>query len=388
MELQPALLLLGFLIIGAVALNAYDKLRLRRRVRQAKPLSTQALPDAAVSGLDINPRAPQDDGQRVLKAEAAAAARPTGDAVPETAGAASLDINPQALHGVYPDHRPLTPNKKIDFIVYLPGTQPVSRNQALGIYRQNEDRVDKPHRFYGKRHPGGLWSNLERDAEDTHYTELTLAMQLVDRNGPATETELNGLAQLALKLGDGLGRPTKFSGTFEQALVQAQDLERFCQGCDVLANIHVASTKKEGFNGRAIEQAATRLGMQFGAMNIFHMKNPQAAGSRHLFSLANLLKPGEFDLATLDKLKTAGLTLFMNVPCVDDPPTAFDTMTATARALCKLLEGRMLDPARRPLTDAGLAAIRVQIERIVKHMQQHGVTPGGAIALRLFHIQA
>ena len=49
-----------------------------------------------------------------------------------------------------------------------------------------------------------------------------------------------------------------------------------------------------------------------------------------------------------------------------------------------MLDGKMQDHDKQPLTDKGLKVIRTQIERIAADMQSHGIIPGSETALRLF----
>jgi hypothetical protein len=43
-----------------------------------------------------------------------------------------------------------------------------------------------------------------------------------------------------------------------------------------------------------------------------------------------------------------------------------------------------VDDNRRPLTAAGVAAIRRSLEKIVQDMNEHGIPAGSALARRLF----
>jgi cell division protein ZipA len=276
------------------------------------------------------------------------------------------------------------PDEHIDYVVTLPGRGPVARDIPLGVYRQNEYLLDKPRHIYGLGYRTGLWSNLERDPENAQYRSIALGIQLVDTKGPVDESELNTFTQMALKLADALQRPTKLSMPFEKALEQAHELDQFCEANDVLASVNLIANGPTGFGGRAIDQAAKRFGLQFGAMNIYHKKSEEAVGCRHAFSLANLFNPGDFDPAKLDRFRTQGLSLFMNVPCAYQPVRVFDQMIETARGLCQLLDGRLEDHEHRPLSDAAIQVIRTQIERISADMTNRGIVPGSATAMRLF----
>lgn len=403
MELQSALLLLGLVIVGAVGLSAYDSVRFRRlpRFRREESTTTEVLsptgaaaPDLyGVSQLDVHPARPSEGTGKIISPDASPAlapASPVDTFQQELADIEHVAVMPLTL-GLAAQELPAAdtvtqalPDSTIDFIVNLPGAGPVERDQALAIYKQNEYLLEKPRAIYGLRHSAGVWTNLARDREGARYSDLAVAIQLLDHRGPIGESELNTFSQMCLKLADRLQRPTKFALTFEQGMERAHALHKFCEAYDVFANINLVPTGNSGFNGRAVESAALRLGMEFGAMNIFHLKNKHSVGSRHLFSMANLFHPGEFNLAKLDTTKIQGLTLFMSVPGAHQPVKVFERMSETARRMCDLIGAKMLDHDRRPLTDQGLQVIRAQIERLSGEMQGFGVIPGSATALRLF----
>jgi cell division protein ZipA len=404
MELQLALLLIGCIIIGVVALTAYERVRFSRRrlaansgAAEAPAVITRVRKAPAATGLDINPGPPHEQSSRFLKTDVAVApvAEISADAVLyeqlndfEQAALMPLDLSlglqdPEVL-AAQGGNRQNMPDEKIDYVVTLPGKGPVTRDAALGTYKQNEYLLEKPRHLYGLGYRTGLWSNLETDPENAQYRSIALSIQLVDSKGPIGESELNTFTQLALKLADALQRPTKFSMSFEEALDNARELDEFCETNDVLASIDILANGPTGFTGRAIDQAARQFGLQFGLMNIYHKKNDLALGCRHLFSLANLYQPGEFDPAKVDRFRTQGLTLFMNVPCAYQPVRVFEQMVQIARGLCEKLDGRLEDHEHHALTDQGLMVIRTQIERLTAEMTNRGIIPGSATAMRLF----
>jgi len=404
MELQLALLLIGCIIVGVVALTTYERVRFSRRrltadsgAVETPAVITRVRHAAASTGLDINPGPPHELNNRFLKSHGAVA--PAEEITPdaalyeqlndyEQAALMPLDLSlglqdPEVLVA-QGGNRQNMPDEKIDYVVTLPGKGPVTRDTALGIYKQNEYLLEKPRHIYGLGYRTGLWSNLETDPENAQYRSIALSVQMVDTKGPIDESELNTFTQLALKLADVLQRPTKFSMPFEEALDKARELDEFCETNDVLASINILANGPTGFSGRAIDEAARQFGLQFGAMNIYHKKNDQALGCRHLFSLANLYQPGEFDPAKLDRFRTQGLTLFMNVPCAYQPVRVFEQLTQIAKGLCEKLDGRLEDHEHHLLTDPGLMVIRTQIERITAEMTNRGIIPGSATAMRLF----
>jgi cell division protein ZipA len=404
MELQLALLLIGCIIVGVVALTTYERVRFSRRrltadsgAVETPAVITRVRHTAASTGLDINPGPPHEQTNRFLKSHGAVA--PVEEITPdaalyeqlndyEQAALMPLDLSlglqdPEVLVA-QGGNRQNMPDEKIDYVVTLPGKGPVARDIALGIYKQNEYLLEKPRHLYGLGYRTGLWSNLETDPENAQYRSIALSVQMVDTKGPIDESELNTFTQLTLKLADVLQRPTKFSMPFEEALEKARELDEFCETNDVLASIDILANGPTGFNGRAIDQAARQHGLQFGAMNVYHKKNDLALGCRHLFSLANLYQPGEFDPAKVDRFRTQGLTLFMNVPCAYQPVRVFEQMVQVAKGLCEKLDGRLEDHEHHALTDPGLLVIRTQIERLTAEMTNRGIIPGSATAMRLF----
>ncbi len=416
MNLREALLLVGAAIVGGVVAGTYVKLRqplVPRRRRSGKggshlvaaeesagPVTASVLKarreTAGQYGLDINPGPPVTSDARFLRPDDPESA--AGGSSPEleqyekleaieSAALMPLDLSlniGQSEHSGSGPIRQKQPDEKTDFVIELPGAGPVSRNKALGVYKQNEYLLDKPHQIFGRGYLTKKWSNLESDQEYCQYSDVAVAIQLADCHGPASESEINRFVQMSLKLADLLQRPTKLSVTPEQAVEAALELDRFCEANDVLASVNILSNDPGGFSGRAISQAASSQGMQLGMMNIFHFKNDNPLGCRHLFSLANLYDPGSFDPDNLESTRTAGLTLFMNVPCAYQPAAVFEKMILAARGICELLDGRLVDQDSRPLTDSGLKMIRTQIDRIATDMQGRGIIPGSEAAMRLF----
>src|SRR4030066_121981 len=80
MELQLALLLVGCIIVGVVALPTFERVRFSRRRLTADSgaaatpaVMTRARQTAASTGLDINPGPPQEQTSRFLKSHGAVA---------------------------------------------------------------------------------------------------------------------------------------------------------------------------------------------------------------------------------------------------------------------------------------------------------------------------
>ena len=69
------------------------------------------------------------------------------------------------------------------------------------------------------------------------------------------------------------------------------------------------------FNGEKIVQACKHAGLELGDMDIFHYLSQSETQTREkMFSMANVVNPGTFDINNISTLKTQGLSLFMQLP--------------------------------------------------------------------------
>jgi len=418
MSLQVALLILGVIVVISVAVGTMDQSRRRQHRRHRLSEREPEFNDTVELEHEYDPSAEAEpvpwvsaslQGRRALSADAAPAQSPDTpsrkikpaiydelDSI-EAAIDTRLDVDPEIdTRHLGPsatgsatqlvDH-PMAPDEKIDFIVTLPSrSKPISRDHALGIYKQNEYILEKPRGLYGLRHVTNVWSNLDSDPISTEYTDLRLAIQLADNAGPVNESELNAFTQLALKLADPLKRRTLFSMEFDQALKMAKLLDAFCKDFDVVASINIVANGPVGFMGINILHEMSVLGFEYGRKNVFHKHPDNNKRKFPKYSLANLYDPGYFDLNNMQRFVTKGLTLFMQVPCVREPGKAFREMVRDAQALCNALDGKLLDQDSKPLTSTGIEAIERQISDLDARMRERGIAAGSDTAIRLFDI--
>jgi cell division protein ZipA len=80
-----------------------------------------------------------------------------------------------------------------------------------------------------------------------------------------------------------------------------------------------------------------------------------------IFSAANMVKPGHFDMSRIDQLSTPGLSFFMALPGPLSALDAWDTMLPTAQRLAELLDAIVLDEERNALGRQRIAHIRDEL---------------------------
>lgn len=114
--------------------------------------------------------------------------------------------------------------------------------------------------------------------------------------------------------------------------------------------INVVAKPDREFYGVDLLQALLGSGMRFGDMNIFHRHFDQDPSSPVLFSVANMVNPGTFDLNRINDFATRGVCFFMTLPNVANSMQAFDRMLDVAQQLRIALDGDLKDDNRSVMT--------------------------------------
>jgi len=128
-----------------------------------------------------------------------------------------------------------------------------------------------------------------------------------------------------------------------------------------IVSLFVVAREGALFNGPDLIVAAEKAGLEFGDMGIYHRLVDGKRELGPIFSVANMLKPGNFDLAHLDLLHTPGVSFFMTLPAPLPALDAWDAMLPTAQRMAELLDGLVLDEERNALGRQCVAHIRDQL---------------------------
>jgi cell division protein ZipA len=124
------------------------------------------------------------------------------------------------------------------------------------------------------------------------------------------------------------------------------------------------------FQGADLLEQVLENGLRYGAMNIFHHHSDEDGEGPILFSMANMLKPGIFDLKTIDTFTTAGVTFFLTLPVANNHNmAAFETMVATAKNMAKALGGELKDEHRSVMTAQTIEHYRERIRDFTRRQQ-------------------
>lgn len=158
---------------------------------------------------------------------------------------------------------------------------------------------------------------------------------------------------LAQELGEGGGEPAV------QAEMELPDTataspgstagRRVSEEFDKIVTLYIAAKAGEKLRGPDIVVAAEKTGLTYGHMNVFHRLVEGHPERGPVFSVANIMKPGSFEMATIQSLETPAIAFFLTLPAPVAALDAWETMLPTAQRMAELLDGVLLDESRNAL---------------------------------------
>jgi len=118
---------------------------------------------------------------------------------------------------------------------------------------------------------------------------------------------------------------------------------------DVLI-LNVVGHDNNELDGATLLPILLTLGFKFGDMDIFHRHVDAAGQGAVLFSLANMVQPGHFDIDNMEQFSSQGITLFMTLPHNNGNMETFNIMLNAAAKIAEEFNGQVLDGERSTLT--------------------------------------
>ncbi|MGH8147589.1 MAG: cell division protein ZipA [Rhodanobacteraceae bacterium] len=130
---------------------------------------------------------------------------------------------------------------------------------------------------------------------------------------------------------------------------------------DRIVTLYLVAREGETFHGSDIAVAAEKAGLRFGAMHVFHRLVDGRPDAGPVFSMANMVKPGYFDMHRVAELATPGVTFFITLPGPLPALDSWDAMLPTAQRIAELLDGELLDEDRNALGRQRIAGLREEL---------------------------
>lgn len=148
--------------------------------------------------------------------------------------------------------------------------------------------------------------------------------------------------------------------------------KRVAEDFDKIVSLYVAARAGQVLRGEDIVVAAEKTGMVFGHMGIFHRLVEGKPEAGPVFSMASILKPGNFDMATIGQMETPAVAFFLTLPAPLPALDAWEKMEPTVQRMAELLDAIVLDDSRNALGRQRIAHIRDELRA---YDRQHEAPP-------------
>jgi cell division protein ZipA len=210
--------------------------------------------------------------------------------------------------------------------------------------------------FFGRPRRPGQGRRIDGGQGDGRRVEPTIGEQL--ENELAAGGFGAGAVQSEMELPDG---------------ASSSDLgRRASEEFDKIVTLYIAARAGEVLRGPDIVVAAEKTGLAYGHMNVFHRLVEGHPERGPVFSVANIMKPGSFDMATIQALETPAIAFFLTLPAPLPALDGWEMMLPTAQRMAELLDGVVLDESRNALGRQRIQHLRDELRA---YDRQHEAPP-------------
>lgn len=221
--------------------------------------------------------------------------------------------------------------------------------------------------FIGRPRKPGQGKRVVRDDTSARgqRQEPTLGEQLESEVGQPMD-EASSQAELALPERVDAGAPASME-------LGRRVTEEF----DRIVTLYLAARAGQKLHGSDIVVAAEKAGLVYGHMGVFHRLVENRPERGPVFSVANIMKPGSFDMANIHALETPAIAFFLTLPAPVPALDAWETMLPTAQRMAELLDGVVLDEQRNALGRQRIAHIRDELRAYDRQREAPPLTRPG-----------
>jgi cell division protein ZipA len=206
-----------------------------------------------------------------------------------------------------------------------------------------------------------MFGRPRRPGQGRRIAERSDGARIEPTLGAQLESELAGEGIAQSELG------------FADAVEPQSDVGRRAdESFEKIVTLYVAARAGQVLRGPDIVVAAEKAGLSYGHMQIFHRLVEGHPERGPVFSVANIKKPGSFDMATIQELETPAIAFFLTLPAPMTALDAWEKMLPTAQRMAELLDGVVLDEQRNALGRQRIAHIRDELRA---YDRQHEAPP-------------
>ena len=152
--------------------------------------------------------------------------------------------------------------------------------------------------------------------------------------------------------------------------------KRKSESYEKLVMLYLAAKSGQAISGAELVLATEKVGLVYGHHNIYHRLVDGPDAGEPVFSMANVVQPGYFDLANIDALQTPGVSFFMTLPGPVTAVQAWETMLPVAERMAQLLDGVLLDADRNALGRQRILHIKEELRTFDREKERQNIKPG------------
>ncbi len=143
---------------------------------------------------------------------------------------------------------------------------------------------------------------------------------------------------------------------------------------EMLVVFHVVAHESEVFTGPMIVRMMSELDLEHGDMGIYHYNIERLDKKHSIYCIANMLKPGVFDLENIETFETRGLTMILQLPGPEEELKSFNIMVEHAQRLAAFLNGDLLDENHNPISKQSISLYKEQVQLFGLRATRQSVT--------------
>lgn len=125
--------------------------------------------------------------------------------------------------------------------------------------------------------------------------------------------------------------------------------------------LHIEMPEGLSMAGSKLLPCVLSLGFKYSDEGFFNRHVEPSGNGPVLFRLVNMFNPGTFDIDNMEQFSTAGVSLFMTLPCEGDSLAAFNMLHSAAKKLSDEFGATVLDHQRQPLS---VETVRSYVEKV------------------------
>ena len=212
---------------------------------------------------------------------------------------------------------------------------PTLNTEGFNVPEQNNQaqQVDTFHQQELEHSVRSIKISLDGQSTESHLSQQTYDIEQtpVQQSQPVEESQIH------------IAEPVVSVQSEPQAVVEAETPQQ-------IITLYVVAAEGQQFYGEAIQQNLEALGFQFGEYQIFH-RHLDSSASPVLFSAANMMQPGVFDLNQMEYFTTVGLVFFMHLPSAGSDLANLRSMLNTVEKFAQSMGGFVLDEQQQLFND-------------------------------------